>query len=162
MLLARNSFDYNELPAFTTGKRPQTRKVKKISRQTKVGYSLIVFLTLVMAFLLTARGAEINSAGYEMIALKKQCQTLGVENQLLQSQISQLMSLQNIEYKAINKLGMQKPELAEGVQFVPVEYSNTGLQVSARTASAKGASKEVASMQQKNSLVQALASIINS
>lgn len=161
MLVARERFDYYELPPQKVNNRPQVRKVKKTKASNNIGYCTAVIVTLIMAFWLTSRHAEITSTSYELIALQKQAQALSVENQSIQSQVEELNSLDNIEYIATTKLGMQKPESAEGVQFVPVEYSKTGPKVIANDAGGSADNHKAKQPPRRNFLVQALASIIN-
>lgn len=162
MLVAKKErFDYNDLPQ-VANEKPRVKKIKKIRTANKVSYCAIALIILVLAFALTARHAQIDKVGYELIALQKQQQTLVMENQALQSRLDQLKSLENIEYIATYKLGMQKPENAEGVQFVPVEYSKVGSMDKTRTTWGEEVKKDSKPQQKKNSIVQALASIINS
>ncbi len=160
MLVARERFDY-DLPLHY-GKRPQIKRVRRIRTQTKMVYCSIVLVTLCLAFLVASRYAEIAKTGYDILALKKQVQSLEVENQAFQAKIDELKSLKNIEYLATTRLGMQEPELAEGVQFVPVEYSKAGSKEAVGIASADDTDKQPGQEKQKrNFLVQTLAKIIN-
>jgi len=161
LLVARERFDY-DFPLHYSIKRPQVKKVRKIGTPTKVVYCSIVLVFLCLAFLVASRYAEIAKTGYDILALKKQVQSLEVENQALQAKIDELSSLKNIEHLATTRLGMQKPELAEGVQFVPVEYSKAGSRDAVGIASADATDKSPdQEKQQRNFLVQTLAKIIN-
>lgn len=162
MLVARERFDYIENPPQKVNRAPRVKKRHGVKRQTKVGYFTAITVFLVMAFFLTARHAQMTSTSYELIALKKQAQSLAVENQALQSKIDKLNALENIEYIATVKLGMQKPEAAEGVQFVPVEYSKAGAKVAAQEKTPEKTDVKVSQQgSRKNFIVQALAKIIN-
>lgn len=165
MLVARERFDYQDLPLYEGTRPSQLKRVRRINAKTRFVYCSLVLMGLCLAFFVTSRYAQITSVGYELVALKKEIQSLDTENQLLQNKIAELNSLQNIEYVAVTKLGMQKPELAEGVQFVPVEYSKAGLRTkdlgveSSPNAVAQG--EDAPKAEKKNFLVQALASLIN-
>lgn len=162
MLVAKKErFDYNDLPQ-VINEKPRVKRVRKVRTATKSSYFAVALIFLALAFVLTARHAQIDTVGYELIALKKQQQALVMENQVLQSRLDQLKSLENIEYIATYKLGMQKPENAEGVQFVPVEYSKARSEDKTRTTWGDDVKKGSKPQQKKNSIVQALASIINS
>ncbi len=161
MLVAKKErFDYYDLPQVRSKELPRLKRVTRINPSTKTGYCFVAVLILVLAFLLTAKHAQIDSVGYEIIALKKQQQALVLENHALQARVDQLNSLDHIEYIAVARLGMQKPETAEGVQFVPVEYSKAGSN-KAGAVLAGDTKKEIQPQQKRNSLVQTLASIIN-
>lgn len=163
MLVARERFDYQELP-LDGDKGRKIKRVRRIKPRTGFAYCSLAMILLCLAFLVTSRYAQITSLGYDIVSVKKQVQELDTENQLLQNKISQLNSLQHIEYVATSKLGMRKPEQAEGVQFVPVEYSKAG---------SKTANVEIASDSQSNPtqtakkvakrsfLVQTLVNLIN-
>lgn len=161
MLVARERFDYYELPPQKQNNNSQSRvrKVRKARANNKKGYCVAVIVTLILAFWLTSRHAEITSTSYELIALNKQAQNLTVENQSLQSQVDELNSLDNIEYIATTKLGMQKPETAEGVQFVPVEYKTGSKVIASKADNAQNIKTK--QNPKRNFLVQALAKIIN-
>ncbi len=162
MLVARERFNYQELPLRDSYKRLQTKRVRKVSTKTKVVYCTVVLIALCLAFLVTSRYAQIASLGYEIIGLQKQAQAVDSENQILENKIAELKSLQNIEYVAVTKLGMEKPELAEGVQFVPVEYTKAGYKDDILGVAAEdGAGNNPKPKEKKNFLVQTLAKIIN-
>ena len=163
MLVAKESFDYRNLPQEQHHNRTMVRKVRRVRAKTKFVYCVIAVVTLCLAFLLVSRNAEIASAGYDIIALRTQLQELDTQNQILQRKIDEMKSLENIEYMATVRLGMEKPELAEGVEFVPVEYSKAGSKGTIGIASAAETPEEPVEeeQQKRNSLVQALASLIN-
>lgn len=164
MLVARERFDYQDLPRYDGTSQSQVKRVRRISPRTRLVYCSLVLMAMCLSFLITSRYAQITSVGYDIVALKKQVQEVDTENQLLQNKIDELKSLQNIEYVATTKLGMQKPELAEGVQFVPVEYSKAGSRKKelGLASAANGESAQAAgSTEKRNFLVQALASLIN-
>lgn len=165
MLVARERFDYQDLPLYEGTGPSQLKRVRRINAKTRFVYCSLVLMGLCLAFLVTSRYAQITSVGYEIVTLKKEMQSLDTENQLLQNKLAELNSLQHIEYVATTKLGMEKPELAEGVQFVPAEYSKAGLR--AKELGPESASNAVAQDAvtptggERNFLVQALASLIN-
>ena len=162
MLVARERFNSYDLPLRGNTSQSRVKRVRKISVKTKALYCAIVLITMGLAFLLTSKYAQIASVGYEIVALKKQAQALEAENQVLLNKVAQFKSLDNIEYVAVTKLGMQKPEMAEGVQFVPVEYSKSGSKLSAvETVAETGTDNRPAPREKKNSLVQTLATMIN-
>ncbi|WP_418790572.1 hypothetical protein [Phosphitispora sp. TUW77] len=162
MLVARECFDYRNLPREQHNNRTVVRKVRRVKAKPKFVYCVIAVVTLCLAFLLVYRNVEIASAGYDIIALRNQLQELKTENQILQCKIDEMKSLENIEYLATVKLGMEKPELTEGVEFVPVESSKFGSNGLTGIASAAEVLEEPVEEQQKrNSLVQALTSLIN-
>lgn len=163
MLVARERFDYQDLPLFKeTGRK--IKRVRRISPRTRFMYCSLTLLALCLAFWVTSRYAQITSVGYDIISVKKQVQEIDTENQLLQRKIAQLNSLQNIEHVATTKLGMQKPELAEGVQFVPVEYSKAGSRaedLGMASASQSNTTQTANKVEKRSFLVQALANLIN-
>lgn len=163
MLVARERFDYQDLPLFKDTAR-QVKRVRRINPRTRLMYCSLALMALCLAFWVTSRYAQITSVGYDIVGIKKQVQELDTENQLLQNKIAELNSLQNIEYVATTKLGMQKPELAEGVQFVPVEYSKAGSRaedLEVASASDNNTTQVAKKVEKRNFLVQALANIIN-
>lgn len=166
MLVARERFDYQDRPLYQDRGR-QVKRVRRINPKTRFLYCGLALVALFLAFWVTSRYAHITSLGYEIIGAKKQLQELATDNQLLQNKIVQLNSLNNIEYIAIAKLGMQKPELAEGVQFVPVEYSKAGSPVkhlgiaSATHSKPTQAAQDAKKTEKRSFLVQALATLIN-
>jgi len=161
LLVAKERFDYQYHPQERSGRRVQTRRVHRTGIKTKVVYCTIVLVTLCLAFLVASRQAQIASTGYDILALKKQLQIINLENQSLQRRVDEFQSLEHIEYVATVRLGMQKPELAEGVQFVPVEYSKAGTGGTVGIASADETEEIPQAEQKRNSLVQALAQLIN-
>lgn len=161
MLVARESFNYDALPQRGNSKKPRKRRVRKFKAGTTAVYCAIVLVTLSLAFMLASRQAHIASAGYDIVSMGKQAQSLSADNEALQSKVDQLKSLENIEYMATTKLGMQKPELAEGVQFVPVEYSKADSRNNIGVAAIDESNMSVKPQHKKNSIVQALAKIIN-
>lgn len=164
MLVARERFDYQELPVRENRRQSRIYRVHKVGARTKVAYGALLLLALSLAFMVTSRYAQIASVGYEIVALKKQVQDLDTENQVLANKVAELDSLQNIEYVATTRLGMQKPELAEGVQFVPVEYSKAGSGdegVGVAENDSAGARETPKTAEKTNYFVQALAKIIN-
>ncbi len=161
MLVARERFDY-DVPLQHVSRQPKLKRVRRFRTKTKVVYSAIVLIALCLAFMITSRYAQIVSMGYDIESMRKQAKTLELENQALQNRITELKSLDYIERVATTKLGMQKPEQAAGVQFVPVEYSKAGLKTGVSgVASNDGKAPNPAAKEKKNFLVQALASIIN-
>lgn len=163
MLVARERFDYQDLPLHDDRSR-QIKRVRRINPRTRLMYCSLALMALCLAFWVTSRYAQITSVGYDIISVKKQVQELDTENQLLQNKIAQLNSLQNIEYVATTKLGMQKPELAEGVQFVAVEYSKAGSRaedLGMASASQSNTAQTAKKVEKRSFLVQALANIIN-
>jgi len=162
LLVARERFDSYDLPLHHSTRRPAIKKVRKISARTKVFYCAVVVITMCLAFMLTSKYAQMASVGYEIDTLKKQAHVLDTENQALHNELAGLKSLDHIEYLATTKLGMQKPELAEGVQFVPVEYSIAGSDENISGKAAVGEmNRNPQAKEKKNSLVQALVNIIN-
>ncbi len=158
MLVAREYMDYENLSPGYDHRRPQVVRVRRIGMKTKFVYCLVVVIALALAFLVTSRHAQIASTGYDILALRKQVQALETENQALANRIDELKSLPNIERIATTRLGMQKPELAEGVQFVPVEYSEAKYNPGVAST---GREQKPPAEQKRNFLVQALARIIN-
>jgi cell division protein FtsL len=162
LLVASERFDTYSLPHEYGKRRLKSKRVRKISARTKVFYCVVVIITMALSFMLTSKSAQIASIGYEIAALKEQVRALDAENQALQNKVAELKSLERIEYVATAKLGMQRPEQAEGVQFVPVEYSKAGSGENV-TALASGAEEEKQPQagKKRNSLVQSLVQIIN-
>ncbi len=161
MLVARERFEHYDYSPKYSRKQPQVKRVRKVRVQTKVVYCAVVLIVLGLSFLVASRHAQIASAGYDILTLRKQVQTLDIENQALENTMGELKSLRNIEYIATTKLGMQKPELAEGVQFIPVEYSKAGPKNNVGVACADVPNKGPNPEKKRNFLVQALANIIN-
>ena len=163
LLVARERFDYQDLPLHNDTGR-QVKRVRRINPRTRFTYCSLVLMTLCLAFWVTSRYAQITSVGYDIVGVKKQVQELDTENQLLQNKMDELNSLQNIEYVATTKLGMQKPELAEGVQFVPVEYSKAGSRaedLGMASATQSSTNQAAGNVEKRNFLVQALENLIN-
>lgn len=161
MLVARERFDTYDLPQRYSVRRPGRKKVRKISARTRVFYCTVVTIAMCLAFIITSKSAQMASVGYEIEALKKQVHALDAENQALQNNLAELKSLDHIEYLATTKLGMQKP-MAEGVQFVPVEYPKAGSEDISTGIASRGETNQNPRAEEKNSLVQALVKIINS
>ena len=161
MLVAKERFDYQSLPPEQHNTETSVRRVRRVRAKTKFVYCVIAVVTLCLAFLLVSRNAQMASAGYDILTLRKNLQELDTQNQILQRKIDQLKSLERIQYVATARLGMEKPELAEGVEFVPVEYSKTGSEGILGVASASGIQEEFLEKQKRNALVQALARLIN-
>jgi len=161
LLVARERFNYLDPSPKPIRRESQVKTVHKIKAKTILVYCVVVLVAFGLALLVTSRHVQIASAGYDILALRKQVKTLEIENQSLENKIDELKSLGNIERIATTKLGMQKPELAEGVQFVPVEYSKASSKNSVGVASTDGPGGQPTVKQKRNSLVQALADIIN-
>ena len=161
MLVAKERFDYHSLPISHSKRKAQTRKIRKAGTALKVFYGFLLTLTLFLAFLVASRHAQITSAGYDIVNLKKQLQTLHSENQVLQSKVEEMKALSNIEHVATVKLGMQKPEFAEGVQFVPVEYSKAWSDSAVGVASAAEIQTGPKAEPRKSFIVQALVKLLN-
>lgn len=161
MLVAKERFDYQSLPLDYNYRKVQTKKVRKAGPRVKTFYCFLVLLALTLAFLVASKHAQIASAGYGIVDLKKQMQMLETENQVLEGQVEKLKALENIERVAMVKLGMQKPEFAEGVQFVPVEYSKAWSNSAVGVASAADIQTEPELEPKKSSIVQALVKLLN-
>jgi cell division protein FtsL len=152
LLVARERADNYKLSQQPARVRNTVKRARKLKAKSKLFYCAVFFVALCLAFLITAKYAQITSMGYEIVNIKKQAQALNLENQAIQNKIDELKALKNIEYIATTRLGMKKPELVGGVQFVPVEYSKTGLKETTGVVAGESLNNE--KTQKRNSIVR--------
>lgn len=106
---------------FSTG---ASRSGKKRRRKTMPGKYKLMLTGLVLAGLLTGilviyYYSQVFALGYRIHCLKKELALLRVENHHLAEEIYRLSSLDRVEYLAINKLGMVRPDNSN-ILVVPV------------------------------------------
>lgn len=95
--------------------RPKRQLSKRTLRKGKIlltGCILAIFLTGVA---IAYYYAQVAAVGYQISQMQKELANLKAEQEYLESQANQLMSLQRIEAIATTKLGMVKPDPKEVV-----------------------------------------------
>ncbi len=127
MILAKERSDYTRQESLWVEKPKKSRKVRRVKNKVKLFYASIVLVAFAMFLLLTTKYAQIAATGYEIVDMKKQIKTMENNNQALEMKIDQLQSLGRIESVATQKLGMVKPDMTAGDQFVAVETKGTAL-----------------------------------
>lgn len=161
LILAKEKYDYYDLEQIS---RPSTqvRKIRKLKykKNPKTFAVLIVMAFFIMGLALAARYAQITTAGYKINNLKKQVSSLQDENDQLDVQVKKLESLDRIETIAVGKLGMQKPNDNEGVQFLAMEPNENSKNVANKTQIAKNEQTKNTKAQKKTGLLEAFANLL--
>ncbi|HKM39758.1 MAG TPA: cell division protein FtsL [bacterium] len=108
------------LPEMTEGpkKRSRRRRIKRRFEFLTV-YGLFVAVAVGLVLLYMAQYAYVAQLNLRLTQAQKQLARLQTENEQLEQKASELKSLRRIEEKAINQLGMQKPEQIRTVKTPP-------------------------------------------
>lgn len=162
LILAKEKYDYYDLEQIS---RPSTqvRKVRKLKyKKNPRTFAVIVVMTFfLMGLGLAARYAQLTTAGYKINNLKKQVSSLQNENDQLDLQVKKMESLNRIETIAVDKLGMQKPNAQEGVQFLAIDPAENSKSKGNNTQLARNEQTTKSKAQKKTGLLQAFANLID-
>lgn len=104
--IGRHGFFEEALKQKKNRRRKATFKAEKLAL---LGFILLIFSVGVF---ITYYCAQMFTISYRINSLDKELALLRVENHGLESQIQQLINLEQIEYVAINELGMVKPDIS--------------------------------------------------
>ena len=104
------------------------KKVKKTNPKARVLRRLIVktgMLLFIYGIIMVYLGFQGSSLGYQIVDLEKDIERLQISNARLDYEIAQLSSLDSIEQRARQELGMEKPDMTVALTiptsaFVPV------------------------------------------
>lgn len=113
MIVAREKTGHNEFLGQLPRQLPRTVKMRRRTLVFK-GHKLKLIGLIVAGFLvgllITYYCSQLFALGYQISSLKKELADLRVENNSLSEEVQRLGSLEHIEYLAIHKLNMVKPE----------------------------------------------------
>ena len=111
MIVAQEKTGYYRFP---TEETTPVKKVKKRKRTLRNRHKLVFIGLVLAAFLvgvaITVFCSQISTLGYKITRLEKELALLHKENYNLNEEIQKMSSLGHIEYVAVNKLGMKKPD----------------------------------------------------
>jgi len=110
LIVAQEKTGYYRLP----GEAPPLKKIsrKKILRGNhRLVLIGLVFAGFLVGVAITVYSSQINTLGYQIAQLERELAQLRKENNSLNEEIQQMTSLGRIEYLAVNKLGMIKPDV---------------------------------------------------
>lgn len=93
--------------SFQSRKTRRRRAVFKSEKLALTGFVLAIFFVGVF---ITYYCSQLFTLGYQINRLNKELAALRVENHGLDEEIQQLVNLDNIEYLAVHKLNMVKPD----------------------------------------------------
>lgn len=144
----------------------QAPRAEKKRRRSKVfkGHKLMLTGLIVAGFLvgclITYYCSQLFTLGYEISSLNRELAALRVENNNLSEEIQRLSSLDRIEYLAIHKLNMVKPEVNN---ILVVTAPESPSQESAAAPVAQSGQTAVASSgeQEKSRLIQAFDELVS-
>ncbi len=109
MIVAQEKTGYYRL----TEKEPLSKKIsrKKVLRKNhRLALIGLVFTGFLVGVAITFYCSQINTLGYQITRLDKELALLRIENHSLNEEIRKMSSLGRVEYLAINKLGMKRPD----------------------------------------------------
>ena len=111
MIVAQEKTGYYRFPTETPPVKKITRRKKRTLRNR---HKLVLMGLVLVAFLvgvaITVFCSQISTLGYKITRLEKELALLHKENYNLNEEIRRMTSLGRIEYIAVNKLGMKKPD----------------------------------------------------
>ncbi|MEG3070074.1 MAG: cell division protein FtsL [Candidatus Syntrophopropionicum ammoniitolerans] len=111
MIVAQEKTGYYRFP---TEETPPVKKITRRKRTLRNRHKLVFIGLVLAAFLvgvaITVFCSQISTLGYKITRLEKELALLHKENYNLNEEIQKMSSLGRIEYIAVNKLGMKKPD----------------------------------------------------
>lgn len=112
MIVAREKAEYYGLPEMPQQKRrPRSHTTKRrLVRREKLALTGLVLLLFITCAMIAFYYAQVLATGYQLNKAKSELALLRKESHYLYTEVNQLSSLKNIEYIAINELGMVKPQ----------------------------------------------------
>lgn len=116
MSVAQENFSYH-LPEETQREiqRPKRQLSRRAVRRGKIMLIGCIFSMFVMGLTVAYYYAQVAAVGYQISQLQNELAILQTEQEYLESQANQLLSLQRVEAIATTKLGMVKPNPNEVV-----------------------------------------------
>lgn len=109
MIVAQEKTGYYRLPEDVP--RPKKTSRKKLYRKNhRLALIGLVFASFLVGVAITVYCSQIIALGYQITRLEKELALLRIENHSLDEEIQQMTSLGRVEFLAVNKLGMIKPD----------------------------------------------------
>ncbi|WP_028307457.1 cell division protein FtsL [Desulfitibacter alkalitolerans] len=135
------------------------KKAKLIKSSTKVKLVMcsLTLISFIMGLALTSLAAHVSAKGQELNTIKRELNSLQINNERLQLEKTRLLALENIETIAITELGMEKPQF-ENLKMVTVEEISTA---DALLALHKPSENRGMNMEDNNSSVSLMTAIAN-
>ncbi|SHK24329.1 septum formation initiator family protein [Desulforamulus aeronauticus] len=127
MSVAQEKFSY--LPQ--QERQPEQPKVaqrlsKRAVRRGRMLLISCIFALFMIGIIVSYYFAQVSTVGYQISQLQNQLNVLQAEQEYLETQANQLLSLQRIEAIATTKLGMVKPDPNEVVLVDALPMASTG------------------------------------
>jgi len=88
----------------------KTRRHRAVFGGEKLAITGFIFAIFLVGVFVIYYYSQLFTLGYQITRLNKELAVLRVENHSLDEEVQQLVSLDNIEYLAVHKLNMVKPD----------------------------------------------------
>lgn len=127
MLVAPKLREYNTVENLKVNRANSEHKKNKIiksSTKVKLFMCSLTLISFIMGLALTSLAAHVSAKGQELNSIKRELNSLQINNERLQLEKTRLLALENIEAIAITELGMEKPQF-ENLKMVTVEEIST-------------------------------------
>lgn len=145
-------------PSGQSGRRTDRRKT--VLKSEKLVLTCLVVACFAVGLFITYYFSQLFILGYQINCLNKELAALRLENHGMEEEIKKLVSLENIEYLAVNKLKMVKPD-ARNILLVTVAAPE-GLNAASPDGGGKGQQVAAAAAgKEKNRLIQAFDELVN-
>jgi len=109
LIVAREKTGYYRFSIAAPGPK-KIRKIKSVSGGARLALTSLILACFMVGVLITYYYSQVFALGYQINRLQRELAVLRVENHNLEEEVRRLTSLERVEYLAINKLGMVKPD----------------------------------------------------
>jgi len=138
----------------------KTRRRKAVFKSEKLVLTGFVMAIFLVGVFITYYCSQLFTLGYQINRLNKELSVLRVENHGLEKDIQQLVSIDNIEYLAIHKLNMVKPDADN---FMVITVADTAPQESTTQSKVQPDQPAAVSRveKEKSRLIETFAELVN-
>lgn len=109
MIVAQEKTGYYKLSKEAPPSKKLSRK-KVLRRSHRLVLIGLVFAGFLVGVAITVYCSQINTLGYQITRLEKELALLRKDNYSLSEEIQRMTSLGRVEFLAVNKLGMKRPD----------------------------------------------------
>ncbi len=110
MIVAQEKTGYFKLSDDAPRKKKLAWKKKSYSKNHRLVLIGLVLAGFLVGVSITVYCSQIITLGYQITSLEKELALLRIENHSLDEEIKRMNSLERVEFLAVNKLGMVRPD----------------------------------------------------
>jgi len=160
LIVAQEKTGYFKLSEEAPRPKKYSWRKKSFSKNHRLVLIGLVLAGFLVGVSITVYCSQIITLGYQITSLEKELALLRIENHNLNEEIKSLTSLERVEYLAVNKLGMVRPD-ENNILVVTVPGKNQPAGTSGAAADEGQVDAVTPDGKEKNSLIRAFDELVN-